>query len=281
MDETVMTAATQTKKAPSAKQIAANRLNAQKSTGPKTDQGKQAAKFNNLQHGMRAAHIVLPGENRQEFDRRLATWMLDLGAATDAEEFLVERAVRASWKLERGDAAERDLAIAGMKNALKDAALHEADEVDRLAAQLGKDPAGTVRRLRQTKLGCLWMRQQWDNLRLRLEQFWALQISQGTLALNLLGRRVHDVFRDDPLATLWVLAIAGARFGNADDDEEDRADESTVTPSPLSEENRAIIRQIGDDLGGIPEGMARSEYRSRLELLYADLPSSGRGVTCS
>ena len=40
-----------------AAQIEANRLNAQKSTGPRTDRGKARAKLNAIKHGMTARTI--------------------------------------------------------------------------------------------------------------------------------------------------------------------------------------------------------------------------------
>ena len=50
------------------KQLAANRLNAQKSTGPRTDKGKAVTKYNALRHGLLAQDVVLPGENESAFD---------------------------------------------------------------------------------------------------------------------------------------------------------------------------------------------------------------------
>jgi hypothetical protein len=50
------------------KQFEANRRNAQKSTGPNTPEGKAAVSMNTLRHGLRARTVVLPGENREEFD---------------------------------------------------------------------------------------------------------------------------------------------------------------------------------------------------------------------
>ena len=42
---------------------AANRANAQKSTGPRSAEGKDASRFNALKHGMDAESIIIPGEN--------------------------------------------------------------------------------------------------------------------------------------------------------------------------------------------------------------------------
>ena len=50
-------------------QIDANRRNALKSTGPKTPEGKAAVSMNSLRHGLRARTVVLPGEDREEFNQ--------------------------------------------------------------------------------------------------------------------------------------------------------------------------------------------------------------------
>ena len=44
------------------KQIAANRLNAQKSTGPKTPEGRAAVRLNGVKHGLTAETLVLPAK---------------------------------------------------------------------------------------------------------------------------------------------------------------------------------------------------------------------------
>jgi hypothetical protein len=42
------------------KQVAANRLNAQRSTGPRTPAGKARVSFNALKHGLTGREVVLP-----------------------------------------------------------------------------------------------------------------------------------------------------------------------------------------------------------------------------
>ena len=44
-------------------QLAANRANAQRSTGPRSVEGKSVSRFNALKHGVDAASIALPGED--------------------------------------------------------------------------------------------------------------------------------------------------------------------------------------------------------------------------
>ncbi len=52
---------------PSKKQIAANRANARKSTGPKTQVGKQVSRRNSLIHGLTAEVLLLDHEDPAEF----------------------------------------------------------------------------------------------------------------------------------------------------------------------------------------------------------------------
>ena len=53
-------------------QIKANRNNAKKSTGPRTEEGKAVVAKNALKHGLLARDTVLPGEDPANFDRQLS-----------------------------------------------------------------------------------------------------------------------------------------------------------------------------------------------------------------
>ena len=76
--------------------IEANRQNAQKSTGPRSAEGKQRVRLNALKHGLRAEEIVLPTESRDDFNSYLAAWIDDWKPTTEARRFLVERLVSAA-----------------------------------------------------------------------------------------------------------------------------------------------------------------------------------------
>jgi len=53
-------------------QAEANRRNALQSTGPKTGDGIEAARFNALRHGLRALQTVVPGEAPEEWESHRA-----------------------------------------------------------------------------------------------------------------------------------------------------------------------------------------------------------------
>ena len=87
------------------KQLAANRRNALKSTGPRTPQGKAVSRWNALKHGV-LAKAIIPGpledyESRAEFDALLAALVDDLVPASPLEEMLVERIATCYWRLGR------------------------------------------------------------------------------------------------------------------------------------------------------------------------------------
>jgi len=82
-----------------AKQIAANRRNAQKSTGPKTPRGKAAIRFNNLRHGTRSKSSVLPGESLAELDIIQHKLYRTCRPATPEHRYWIDRLAIATWKL--------------------------------------------------------------------------------------------------------------------------------------------------------------------------------------
>ena len=85
----------------SQKQIEANRRNAAKSTGPKTAKGTQIARMSALKHGFQAEHVVIPGEDPEEFEalfRGLEEHYQPVGLV---EGLLVERIAHWNWHLQR------------------------------------------------------------------------------------------------------------------------------------------------------------------------------------
>jgi len=84
----------------------ANRLNAQKSTGPITDEGKARASQNAVKHGLTASSPVLLDEDPAEFEAFAAELRADLRPRTAMQRVLVERIIFVSWKLRRIPAIE-------------------------------------------------------------------------------------------------------------------------------------------------------------------------------
>jgi hypothetical protein len=83
------------------KQTAANRLNAQKSTGPKTPEGRAAVRLNGVKHGLTAETIVLKGESQADFTGLLDSLEAEHAPTTPTEEALVVQLALATWRLRR------------------------------------------------------------------------------------------------------------------------------------------------------------------------------------
>ena len=92
-----------------AAQIAANRRNALKSTGPRTAAGKSASSRNALRHGLAAQAAVVRGEDPADFERFRAELRQALAPRNWREEGLAETAVDAAWRMRRAWRAEAAL----------------------------------------------------------------------------------------------------------------------------------------------------------------------------
>jgi hypothetical protein len=83
-------------------QIAANRANAQSSTGPRTEEGRVASSKNHLSHGLAVKEFVLlPTEDRAAFDQLLAGFTAEWNPTTPAEAALVTSVAQFHWMSDR------------------------------------------------------------------------------------------------------------------------------------------------------------------------------------
>ncbi|HWC98693.1 MAG TPA: hypothetical protein VG456_18160 [Candidatus Sulfopaludibacter sp.] len=93
----------------SVRQIEANRRNAQKSTGPATNQGKAAIRFNALKSGIDAESMIIPGEDIEKL-KTLAAEFADTWKPADAQEReLLDQLTDDAWRLRRLRAIEAKL----------------------------------------------------------------------------------------------------------------------------------------------------------------------------
>jgi hypothetical protein len=94
---------------PSEAQIAANRANAQKSTGPRSAEGKARSSSNARRHGLLGRDTVLPGEDATEFVNLARGFFEHYKPIGGVEVFLLQQAVSYAWRLRRFDQVEAGL----------------------------------------------------------------------------------------------------------------------------------------------------------------------------
>ena len=167
----------------SERKIAANRRNAQKATGPKTEEGKSKVRLNAVTHGLCARTIVLPHEDEAAYQQRLDDWIAEMNPRTNREAYLVERAVRITWQLDRADFHERARLTRKIQQMHEDRGRGQGNSAEELLKRLlaiprdrghfrvaSKDdppresPTDLVNRLQSTAEGCRALIEEWEGL---------------------------------------------------------------------------------------------------------------------
>src|SRR5215218_6737465 len=86
----------------------ANRDNARHSTGPKTPEGKEAAKYNATRHGLSGKQVVVYGEDPTAFECLHQELIASYNPANAAESTLVEEIAQNFWRLQRARKIETE-----------------------------------------------------------------------------------------------------------------------------------------------------------------------------
>jgi hypothetical protein len=82
-------------------QLAANRANAQHSTGPLTPEGRAISSRNALKAGLTGRTVLLPTDDAAEYNRRLDSALACHAPETEEEQILVQSLVDIDWRLNR------------------------------------------------------------------------------------------------------------------------------------------------------------------------------------
>jgi hypothetical protein len=257
------------------RQLNANRENAQLSTGPTSDEGKARSRGNAVKHGLAGEGIVLDDSDTQAVAERLDAWRGDFGPLAGHQEWLYERMVVASVRIDR---CTREQSMVQSYQAERARTCWNADrqlEAGEIAAGLSRRPSLVVRRLGRTRQGCEWMIEQWGELGLvhRVNLEW--NEAQTSVALDLLG--LDPALRDglgfppnQPLDQVVGQTITGLqkRIDSGLADLDAREQEYAESGAPITP-SRDLIR-----LRRYEAACMRDYCRARADLL-ANLAKSG------
>ena len=91
----------------------ANRANAQKSTGPKSEEGKIRSSRNSFKHGLYSKQLVVGAEEAAELDTLKAKLRAEHQPINETEEILVNELAEQFWRLRRARTYEASLLDSG------------------------------------------------------------------------------------------------------------------------------------------------------------------------
>ena len=168
--------------------LEANRLNSQKSTGPRSAQGRATSRKNSLKHGLTAKTLLSP----QEVAATEGMGPVALHVATEI--VLLTTRIELAQQVE-----ERERGLASMR-ATQCWEEDRAADAERLAARLAKRPEKVARQLRQTIQGCELMIGRWEMLREAAAQPGGWTEIHQALAFDLQGIPLHYRFVPTPAA---------------------------------------------------------------------------------
>jgi hypothetical protein len=147
-------------------QLSANRKNAARSNGPRTELGNSRSRRNAIKHGLTGEGVAVLDEDQGAIQDRFEAFEADLKPKDSVAEYLVRRLAMMSVRMDRSvrhESAEITNAMLGAKDAEA-----RAQEILALVASIGVNPAETVQQLRRTPEGFDWMIREWRALEVDL-----------------------------------------------------------------------------------------------------------------
>jgi len=110
--------------------------NAKKLGGPKTPEGKSRSAMNALRHGLSANHLLLPGEDSQQYGSHLDGYFATFAPATLPEAHVVAQLGDLAWKMERLSKLENNRLRARLEEEMEKTHEHQSVVITHRASQM-------------------------------------------------------------------------------------------------------------------------------------------------
>ncbi len=209
-----------------AAQIDANQRNAQMSTGPKTDEGKDRVRRNAIKHGLAAFTIVpvFPNEDPNGLEERINRYTNSMQPGNEAEYDLVVQAAGLTLAIERGERIETAYLAGLVLQAGRERTQKPRAEERKHVRELGRkllyiagadpnhsslppwedDPELLVSELEESTEGCRWLLERWAQYRnlLDCESMWAVPVLLRFIRLQ--GKEVIESVYDPALNSIFL-----------------------------------------------------------------------------
>jgi hypothetical protein len=174
------------------RQIEANRNNAKRSTGPRSELGRKRARANSVLHGMAGSGVVLPDEEAEALRQRMEAWRSSYRLGSLEDEWVYEKMVMSTVRIDRCQKEEMAIRSTEASRAALSWEEDRAREAETIGARLAKRPSIVARELLRTTQGCDWLLDRWRALGEALQREGegegaAWTDAQKSLAFDLLG----------------------------------------------------------------------------------------------
>ena len=228
----------------SEKKRLANQQNAQKSTGPKTEEGKMRSRRNALKHGLTGNGTVLSRADEARLQSKLEQMRKDIEPITKLEDEMVKRMALASLRMAKCVKKEFAELERARKRAIKRWETKQLAIATETAQKLaGKDPVEAVEELESTSIGCDLLIEAWDQLVETLNDKGAWTPPEINRALALLGVGPQDPVTDNERAVQLFAHVKNLP----------PADEPTAEHEATRTALRAIIKTEQERLDELAE----------------------------
>ena len=175
--------------------ILANRQNAQRSTGPRTAEGKDASRRNAYKHGLAGRGGGVAEADAKQVEDRFDVFALDLKPRSPMGMVLLQAVAVASVKMDRASRYEAEAIALRVRHAADDFDEARLDQADELFDALAENPRTNLRRLRKSPEGVDRLIEGWRDLKADLTRsdrpIWTA--AHLARAASMTGARVEQV----------------------------------------------------------------------------------------
>jgi hypothetical protein len=228
----------------SAAKAAANQRNAQKSTGPRTAEGKEKARFNALKHGQTARSLLLPREDPAALNALRRELLDDLQPHNSLEATLIVQIANDKWICDRSEQAAAERVAMRLRHEPVQQAKEEKDQalklgktlfwnlprplpIDRssMNVALGEPPENDIAEhpahparvrlaLEETLAGCDWLLDRWHELHNRLHNHETWLPADAFKIVRLIGKHAADMDQELDVAGILMSSLTLIRAQN-------------------------------------------------------------------
>ena len=168
-------------------QIRANKANAARSSGPKTESGKVRSRANATKHGLAAESADLEAARSPEFQERRAKWAAEQYTVGEEGNWALDRVIASTFRIERCERTTDLMITEHQQRASVAWDQDRAVEAAQVAARLGRDPVLASRQLQTTLDGVCLLIETWLGLAAVLQSSKDWSESESSITLNRLG----------------------------------------------------------------------------------------------